>query len=251
MLAESLTSGLSLSILSSRFFVTADADKVTLIHLFYLQCLHPPCLNHYWSAPGQKRTQIHVSDIQHCLPRTAFYRLDKNSQTPDERTMKFWIGGEIKHLQLQEILGPDFQCEKEISHTCNIGIVVVGHVDAIHKESSTVVEFKTTESPKVGHTPWTWNILQLQMYMSILGSSKGVLMYLILGSEVKNYFPEYHLTMDEDQRRFMLKKIERLAIELQAGIDARNPELVSHVADNPTYMNKSGLNWYCKIELGL
>ena len=54
----------------------------------------------------EKRTGIHVSDITHCKRRVAYERLDLNPPTIDERKLKFFIRGEIKHLRLQEILGP-------------------------------------------------------------------------------------------------------------------------------------------------
>jgi CRISPR/Cas system-associated exonuclease Cas4 (RecB family) len=204
-------------------------------------------LDGYLRTRGQRRNGFHVSDLMHCLRRTAFCRLDNDPPKPSERTLHFWIGGTIRHLNVQELLGPDFEYEKEITYTCKNGITIVGHCDAVYKDGA-IIELKTTGSSKVGHEPYQYHILQLAMYMAILNVPQGILLYLIQGSEnnIKDYFPEYHLTMDEPQRRSILKKIEMLATELQMSMDKKDANLVSHhVANNPTYMNKSCQNWYC------
>jgi hypothetical protein len=112
---------------------------------------------------------------------------------------------------------------------------------------TTVVEFKTTESVKVAHEPYSYHLRQLMMYLSILGYSKGVLIYLIVGSthKVSNYFPEYHITMTEDERHNMLERIQKDATELQYGIDNRDPNLVGHVLGSSIYRNPDGRSWYC------
>ncbi|MGB8936912.1 MAG: PD-(D/E)XK nuclease family protein [Candidatus Nitrosopolaris sp.] len=161
--------------------------------------------------------------------------------------LKYFIGGEIKHLQLQNLLGPDFDCEKEIVYTTPNGVRIIGHCDAVHRATNTVIEFKTTESVKVGHEPYSYNLKQLMMYMAILNSSRGVLLYLIVGSthKISEYFPEYHLTMTEDERHNMLKRIQKDATELQNGINNKDPNLVGHILGSSIYRNPDGKSWYC------
>ena len=43
------------------------------------------------------------------------------------------------HLQLQELLGDEFECEKEVIYHTKDGIKIIGHVDAYHKPTDTVV----------------------------------------------------------------------------------------------------------------
>jgi len=61
----------------------------------------------------------------------------------DDKTIKFLLGGQLGHLRHREILGEDdFEFEKEIVYTGKSGITIVGHPDAIHKESGAIIEFK-------------------------------------------------------------------------------------------------------------
>jgi len=47
---------------------------------------------------GKKRTEIHISDLIHCCRRYVFEKLDENPPPIDEKTLKYFIGGELKHL---------------------------------------------------------------------------------------------------------------------------------------------------------
>jgi hypothetical protein len=146
------------------------------------------------------------------------------------------------------LLGDEFDCEKEITHTTPNGITIVGHCDAVHRATKTGIEFKTTESTKVAHEPYSYHLRQLMMYLAILGYSKGILLYLIVGSthKISDYFPEYHLTMTENERHNMLQRIQKDATELQKGLDNKDPDLVGHVLENFNYINRGGNNWYCE-----
>lgn len=82
--------------------------------------------------------------------------------------------------------------------------------------------------------------------MALLDIPKGVLLYVILGNtyRVSDYFPEYHVVRTAEQHE-ILDKIEREATELQTGIDASDPNLAPHVADNLTYFGQMG-NCFCE-----
>jgi hypothetical protein len=57
---------------------------------------------------------IHISDLMLCRRKVCFSRLDTPSPIADQKKIKYYMSGEIKHHYLQEILGPEFECEKEI-----------------------------------------------------------------------------------------------------------------------------------------
>jgi hypothetical protein len=93
-------------------------------------------------------------------------------------------------------------------------------------------------------------------YVSILSEKKsgpatGILLYMINGAqEVNNYFPEYHLTLSEDERKRILQRIESDALDLKNGVDSKDANLVrGQVATNINYMTKSGERWYNTIRL--
>jgi hypothetical protein len=184
---------------------------------------------------GQKRTQIHVSSILHCHRKACFEYLDPNPQKIDERTFKHFLLGASIHSQLQQILGEEFECEKEVNYTFSNNLQIIGHIDAFHKPTSTVIEFKTSNAVTVKDKEgvYPYHLTQLQYYMALTGASQGVLLYIIMGSSyLSDYFPQYHLTITENQRRYILERIERDVTELQMGIDNNLPNSVRHVLDD-------------------
>lgn len=85
--------------------------------------------------------------------------------------------------------------------------------------------------------------------MAILDIPRGVLLYVILGNtyQVSDYFPEYHVVRTAEQRREILDRIDKEATDLQAAIDAKDPNLAPHVADSLTYLDRKGTsNWFCE-----
>jgi hypothetical protein len=165
------------------------------------------------------------------------------------KKIKYFMGGEWKHRALQELLGDEYDCEKEIIWEGKSGIKIVGHADAVHKQTGVVVEFKTTESTKVTQAPYIHHVNQTSAYMSILNAQYGKILYMVLGypraSQIETYFPEYLITFDyANQKREILDKLERDALELQAGIDAKDPSMVGHIARENMYL-RYGHNWMC------
>ena len=154
----------------------------------------------------------------------------------------------VGHRSLQELLGEDeFKFEKEI--VWNGGPVPIrDHPDAIHKESGTVIEFKTTESTRIlEEGPYPHHLRQLKSYMSILDAAVGKLSYILMGyfKGLKEYFPEHLVTLEENEKKEILSKLERDAAELQYGIAVGRPELVQHITKDPEYINQYGYNWMC------
>lgn len=197
---------------------------------------------------GQKRQELHISHLIHCLRKSCFEILDPHPQKIDERTFRHFLLGASIHSQLQEILGEEFEIEKEVSYFCKNNLKIIGHIDAFHKPTKTVVEFKTSNAVTVKDVEgvYPYHLKQLQYYMALVGASRGILLYIIMGSSyLSDYFPEYHLTCSEEQRRFILRCIERDATELERGISSGQPNSVSHILDSPTYITKSKENWFC------
>jgi PD-(D/E)XK nuclease superfamily len=172
------------------------------------------------------------------------------SDTPpvaDERKIKYYHGGEQRHRELQNLLGKDFEIEKEVIWTGESGIKIVGHIDAYHKETGAVVELKTTESTKVlKEGPYPYHIAQAKMYMSMVNAPYAKIFYNILGyPKVDNYFPEFLITFDyRAERDEILQRIEKEALELNNGIKSKDASLVGHIARYPDFL-KYGRNWLC------
>jgi hypothetical protein len=66
--------------------------------------------------------------------------------------------------------------------------------------------------------------------MSMINAPYGKLSYLILGyyPTVKDYFPEYLITLNQAERDQILKKLEVDAMELVQGINLNDPSRVTH-----------------------
>ena len=84
--------------------------------------------------------------------------------------------------------------------------------------------------------------------MVLLNASYGKLLYLILGyPDVKD---SYLVTFNHEYERCkILDRLERDAAKLRHGIDNKDPNLVESIANNITYINSRGQNWYpCPID---
>jgi CRISPR/Cas system-associated exonuclease Cas4 (RecB family) len=210
-----------------------------------------------WSKRlAKKRDSIHVSDlVGGCRRKVCFERLSDVPPVASEKKIKHFYAGEEKHRNLQSLLGEDFMCEREFVYRTPKGIEIIAHPDAIYKKDGAIVEIKTSESMRPLKEAYPYHIEQLRAYMAILGTiepelgSYGKLIYMILGyprtSQIETFFPEYLITFDyTSQRREILEKLEADAIELQAGIDTKDPSKVGHIAKENIFL-RFGQNWLC------
>ena len=47
------------------------------------------------------------------------------------------LAGQMKHVHLQNLLGPDFETEKEITYVTPNGIKIIGHIDGLYEITCT------------------------------------------------------------------------------------------------------------------
>jgi len=73
----------------------------------------------------EKRTVLHLSDTLYCRRKSAFSYIDSLPPKPNDRKLKYFIGGEIIHGYLEKLLGPEFDCEKSITFTLPNGLNIV------------------------------------------------------------------------------------------------------------------------------
>jgi hypothetical protein len=89
------------------------------------------------------------------------------------------------------------------------------------------------------------HVKQLKLYISILGSKYGKLLYVILGAhKIRKFFTEYLVTVDEKERSMILEQLERDAISIMNGVFHKDASLVPYIANNPNYM-RFGRNYIC------
>jgi hypothetical protein len=60
--------------------------------------------------------------------------------------------------------------------------------------------------------------------MSILGASRGILLYVIMDTAyLSDYLPQYNMTMSEKERKNTLRHMEIDATQLQEAVDNKSP----------------------------
>jgi CRISPR/Cas system-associated exonuclease Cas4 (RecB family) len=193
---------------------------------------------------NKPRVGIHASDLVNCRRQVCFERI-AGRRTFSENTLMYFCSGEFEHQKLESILGPDYDCEREIIHN---GIVF--HPDAIYRPDNAVIEIKTARTDSVVKEPKETHIRQLKYYMAALNAPYGILQYIIL-NKYENMFPSHFVTFKDDrERQEILDKLERDSLELEGGIVSKHPEYVKHIATDLEYMIKvngksTGRNWLC------
>jgi hypothetical protein len=153
-----------------------------------------------WKKQEHKRQEIHVSDLLYCKRRPCFSRLSDKQEPVDDKKLMYLLGGQLLHRQIADILGPDFEYEKEIIWDRG-GISITAHPDAIWKQDHVIVEIKTTTSAGVLRKPFKNHLRQISAYISMTGAPYGKLFYIILGQpNIKDPFPEYLITLTNEER---------------------------------------------------
>jgi len=175
--------------------------------------------------------------------------LDLNPPEPTEQSIKSLLVGEATHRYIQSLLGSDeFEAEKELLWTSS-NVKVIAHPDLIHRPTGTVIELKTSTSMSIFRSPFESHLRQLRTYCALIGSSQGVLLYILLGKEGyegEYYFKEYHVKISSNERCLILDKLDKDAVEIQRGFKL-GPSRVRHIFDDKEYLNKwTGKNWMCE-----
>jgi hypothetical protein len=176
---------------------------------------------------------VHVSDLSQCLRLSCFRRLDQNPPPPDERSIKSLLVGAAVHQHIENLLGDEFEAEKEIIWTSpSSGTRLIAHPDLIPRPTGTVVEMKTSTSLSVFKAPYSSHLRQLKTYCALTDARSGVLLYILLNSESPSdgeYFKEYHITMNPAEKRLILDKLDKDVVELQRGFESGDPSQVGHI----------------------
>lgn len=184
---------------------------------------------------GQEREGIHVSDLIYCPRKTAFQKLKPLPLT--NLQLNFFTSGKAIHSALQSLVKkyPErFEIEKEV-HLGDIS----AHVDIYDKENNVPIEAKSARMKSID-APKKHNLAQLESYMSILGSDRGIILYQLLLHFDDKPFVEFEHTMTKEQRLIKINKLHTDADLLKKGIEEKDPSIVRHIAYDKDY------NWLCK-----
>lgn len=183
----------------------------------------------------QEREGTHISDLIYCPRKTCFQKLEPLPLTAVQ--LNFFTSGKAIHAALQSLVKkyPErFEIEKEIRYGD-----LVAHVDIYDNDLKMPIEAKSARVAKM-EKPKPHNIAQLEAYMAITDSDKGLLLYQCLLHYNDKPFVEFVHTMTKSQRIFTLEKLRSDASMLQEGIRRNDPSIVRHIAYDNDY------NWLCR-----
>jgi CRISPR/Cas system-associated exonuclease Cas4 (RecB family) len=195
---------------------------------------------------NKERDGIHVSDINLCLRETVFRRI-KPESIKDREVGLFTVGRAI-HDSIQTLAksNPKYEIEKEINYEIDDGggnkITLKAHIDLYDKENNIPIEAKTVRSKEIGE-PKSFQVEQLQMYMTLTNADVGYILYQLLLDY--NHFPfkVFEVRMTKEERATMLDKIIDDVHHLKMNLDNRTPENTRHIALN---QEKNWKCTYCK-----
>ena len=183
----------------------------------------------------QERDGIHVSDLIYCPRKTCFQKIEPMPLTAVQ--LNFFTSGKAIHAALQSLIKkyPErFEIEKEVWYNN-----LVAHIDIYDNENMMPIEAKSARVAKMEKAK-PHNIAQLEAYMAMTDSDKGLLLYQCLLHYEDKPFVEFVHIMTKSQRIFTLEKLKSDASALQEGIRQNNPSLVRHIAYDNNY------NWLCR-----
>ena len=127
---------------------------------------------------------------------------------------------------------------------------ILAHIDLFDRKNNVVIEAKSARKAKLAvkdkktglmgeEQPKSFNVTQLKIYMSLMGSDKGYLIYQLLLNYEDYPFEIFEVTMTEEDRKSMLKWLTKEAINFVNALKQKDAGLARHVAFEPE------LNWKC------
>ena len=187
---------------------------------------------------NKERDGIHVSDINLCLRETVFRRLRPQAIT--DREIGFFTVGRSIHDSIQTLAKSNlkYEIEKEINYDAG-GLTIKAHIDLYDKEKNIPIEAKSARNKDIVE-PKSFHIEQLQMYMTLVGSDLGYIIYQLLLDYNDFPFRVFEVRMTKEERIKMLDKMVTDAFHLQMNIDLKTPENTRHVFNDETK------NWKCQ-----
>jgi len=197
----------------------------------YLEQLYESLYEEY----NKERTGIHVSDITLCPREACFRKLDPRPLTNTD--LNFFTSGKAIHEALQSLLKkyPDrFEIEKEVKFGD-----IVGHIDLFDKTYGVPIEAKSARV-KTMEVPKAHYLKQLEAYMALTDSNKGIILVQCLLNYEENPFIEFEHTMTDEQLDATMEQLKQDATQLKAGTMNADPSLVRHINFDLT------LNWKCR-----
>ena len=211
---------------------------------------------------NKERTGVHVSDLIYCQRESVFRKLNPIAVTDKE--LNFFTSGQAIHTAIQTLAKSHskYEIEKGVEfypaqneYTKNIegvtkDLKIEAHIDLFDTVNNIPIEAKTARKARLGtydkssrrwskETPKSFNVTQLKIYMALMDSSKGYLIYQLLMNFEDNPFTIFEVVLSKEERIEILKWLTIEAITYMNALKEKNPALAKHVVNDPE------LNWKC------
>jgi len=174
-----------------------------------------------------KEGVFHSSECGLC-PRLIY--LSRTNPVEDSiETKKIYLVGNIFHKFIEKNLFKDYACEKKIEYN-NKDFKIVGKVDAYNDKEA--IDFKTCKDARYVYEPKKEYIVQMNIYLKILGLDKGRIIYI-----GKNLF---------DIKEFEIKYNEKLFRATETKIRFIHNKLKQKADPNEININPSPFCYYCR-----
>ena len=179
--------------------------------------------------------KIHASDTIGCKRLAVFRKLDEFPSMTDEQSF-YYSRGIAMHEWFQKRLiyhvrktdPTRYRAEQKWEYE---GITCTP--DLIDVTNNRIVEIKTTNTQELPHDePYEDHITQIKIYMAITGILQGTIFYFKMLNPPSPY-AQYEVSIKEFQRKRIIDKLYDSAMEIQEGIDKKDPSIVEGVLINP------------------
>lgn len=193
---------------------------------------------------NKPRAGIHVSDLLYCPRKNCFRKLDPQI-TKDEELNMFTSGKAIEQAVVE--LCKEFPDEFEFQKTGYWNGITYS-IDVWNKANNYPIEIKSYRGKSMDK-PKPHYIDQLEAYMALTHSDYGEILVQCLlhfdGDEGDAWL-EFEHHMGPEDRTQVLAKLSKDAAKLKMGLEYKNPAFVRHIAYEPSFIDKRGVNWTCK-----
>lgn len=199
-------------------------------------------VDHDAARPRSRQTAVGPSDLSSPCDRKLLYQiLGTPPVVPGDVNLKAWVGTAV-HSAFEQILTKhdDWLSEQKLSITVAKGLKLVGHLDAYHKPTYTVLDFKTTgpsAHDKYRRQSPQRYLDQVAIYglLAVLSGRMRVdytgLVYVPRNGDLRDIHVDVH-PWDQDRADAAITRYERLHIAAGAG-----PQVIDLVntADDCTF----------------
>lgn len=183
--------------------------------------------DHDNNRPRSRQTAVGPSDLSSpCSRRLVYQILGVDRVVPDRTSLQAWVGTAV-HAQMEHVLkdDPNWVTEQQVGIDLHNGLTLTGTLDAYHKPSKTIVDWKTVGPSALAKyraaTPDNYRT-QVAVYglMAVMSGRMSVehtaICYIPRNGDLRDIHVDVH-PWDQDRADAAIKRLEALHTAAAAG----------------------------------